>query len=320
MGSQRVGHDWVTFTFSLSSAGRCSMWKLLRFGNWAKGLWLFLRVSSASYFFLLTLVKQHSCWLPIFCQGTPHSTNHLHLVGQVPWPCPNLVLISALVGLPWSQMVKNPCNARDLGFIRGLGRSPGGRYGNPLQYSRLENPHGQRNLVGYSPQGHKEPDTAEQLGTEHSTALIREKKCIHMCAKLCPTLCDPTDCSPPGSSVHRFLQARILEWVAIPFTGGIFLTQGSNSDLLHWRQILYHLSYQGSPDGFSGKKKNPPSNTGVPRDMGLIPGSGRSSGGGNGNPLQYSSLQNAMNRGAWQITVLGVTWSQTWLKRLSMQA
>ena len=35
-------------------------------------------------------------------------------------------------------------------------------------------------------------------------------------AKLCPTLCDPMDCSPPGSSVHEILQARILEWVAIP--------------------------------------------------------------------------------------------------------
>ena len=36
----------------------------------------------------------------------------------------------------------------------------------------------------------------------------------------CPTLCDPMDCSPSGSSVHRILQARILEWVAIPFTRG----------------------------------------------------------------------------------------------------
>ena len=36
----------------------------------------------------------------------------------------------------------------------------------------------------------------------------------------CPTLCDPMDCSPPGPSVHRILQARILEWVAIPFSRG----------------------------------------------------------------------------------------------------
>ena len=40
---------------------------------------------------------------------------------------------------------------------------------------------------------------------------------MHAClvAQLCPTLCDPMDCSPPGSSVHGILQARILEWVAI---------------------------------------------------------------------------------------------------------
>ena len=39
-------------------------------------------------------------------------------------------------------------------------------------------------------------------------------------ARLCPTLCDPMDCSPPGSSVHRILQARILEWVAMPSPRG----------------------------------------------------------------------------------------------------
>ena len=46
---------------------------------------------------------------------------------------------------------ESACNARDLGLIPGLGRSPGGGHGNPLQYSCLENPHRQRSLVGYSP-------------------------------------------------------------------------------------------------------------------------------------------------------------------------
>ena len=54
------------------------------------------------------------------------------------------------------------------------------------------------------------------------------------------------DCSPPGSSVHGILQARILQWVAIPFSSSIFLTQGLNPGFLHWKQILYHLSHQGS--------------------------------------------------------------------------
>ena len=53
------------------------------------------------------------------------------------------------------------------------------------------------------------------------------------------------DYSLPGSSVLGVLQARIVEWVAISFLQGIFLTQGSNLGLLHCKQILYHLSHQG---------------------------------------------------------------------------
>ena len=105
-------------------------------------------------------------------------------------------------------------------------------------------------------------------------------------AQSCPTLCDPMECSPPGFSVHGILQVRVLEWITIPFSRGsswprnwtwvshiadrfftfwatrelrnigvgslsllqgIFLTQESNWGLLHYRQILYQLSYQGSP-------------------------------------------------------------------------
>ena len=49
--------------------------------------------------------------------------------------------------------------------------------------------------------------------------------------------------------------------------------------------------------------KNPPANAGDMRDMDWIPGSGRSPGGGHGNPLQYSCLENPMDRGAWWATV-----------------
>ena len=101
----------------------------------------------------------------------------------------------------------------------------------------------------------------------------------------CPTLRDPMDCSPPGSSIHGIFQARVLEWGAIAFsekesesrsvvsdslrlhglyspwnspgqnTGvgslsllqGIFSTQGSNIGLLHCGQILYQLSHKRSP-------------------------------------------------------------------------
>ena len=50
---------------------------------------------------------------------------------------------------------------QSLGSLPALARSPGGGHGNPLQYSGLENPHGQRSLAGYSPWGHKESDTTE---------------------------------------------------------------------------------------------------------------------------------------------------------------
>ena len=53
--------------------------------------------------------------------------------------------------------------------------------------------------------------------------------------------------------------------------------------------------------------KNPPANAGNKRDVGLIPGSGRSPGEGNGNPLQYSCLENPMDREAWRATVHGAT-------------
>ena len=66
------------------------------------------------------------------------------------------------MGFPSSSGGKESAyNAGDLGSIPGLGRSPGGRQGNPLQDSCLENPHGQRSLVGYSPRGHKESDTTK---------------------------------------------------------------------------------------------------------------------------------------------------------------
>ena len=58
--------------------------------------------------------------------------------------------------------------------------------------------------------------------------------------------------------------------------------------------------------------KNPSANAGDARDSGSIPGSGRSSGEGNGNPLQFSCLENPMDRGAWWATVHGVakSWTQ----------
>ena len=73
--------------------------------------------------------------------------------------------------------------------------------------------------------------------------------CVCLVAQLCPTLCDPMDCSPPCSSVHGILQARILEWVAMPFSRGsswlrdqTWVSYVSCSG----RWVLYHSCQLGS--------------------------------------------------------------------------
>ena len=66
--------------------------------------------------------------------------------------------------------------------------------------------------------------------------------------------------------------------------------------------------------------KNPPANAGDLRNEVSVPGSGRSPGGGHGNLVQYSCLENLMDRGAWQDTVHGVAKSWRQLKQLGMPA
>ena len=138
---------------------------------------------------------------------------------------------------------------------------------------------------------------------------------IHMS---CLTLCDSMNCSPPGSSVHGILQAGILEWVAIPFSRGSSRPRDRAQVSCIGRWILHRLSHQGSlrprccrsfaeaisecwgdvwvairslsprASLVAQTLKNLPASAGDTGDVGLIPGSGRSSGEGNGNPLQYS--------------------------------
>ena len=72
---------------------------------------------------------------------------------------------------------------------------------------------------------------------------LQDKNVLLLCdAQPCLTLCNPMDYTAPG-----ILQAWILEWAAIPFSKGIFPTQGSNPGLPHCTRILYQLSCQGSP-------------------------------------------------------------------------
>ena len=69
-----------------------------------------------------------------------------------------MLILGSLGG---SASKESACNEGDLGLVSGLGRSPGRGHGNVLQYSCLENPHGQRSLVGYCPWGHKESPITE---------------------------------------------------------------------------------------------------------------------------------------------------------------
>ena len=134
-------------------------------------------------------------------------------------------------------------------------------------------------------------------------------------AQSCPTLCDPMDCSLPGSSVHGIFQASVPEWGAIAFSdlyatlvikrfaGG---SDGKESACnLEDPDLIPGLGFPCSSVG-----KVFACNAG---DLGSIPGSGSSPGEGNGNPLQYSCLENPMDRGAQQATAHGVAKSQTLL-------
>ena len=78
----------------------------------------------------------------------------------------------------------------------------------------------------------------------------------------------------------------------------------------------FYMCAGSFPRGPSGGT-HPPANARDPREMGSIPGLGRSPGGGHSNPLQYPCLENPMDRGAWQATVHRVTKSWTWLKTFS---
>ena len=106
---------------------------------------------------------------------------------------------------------------------------------------------------------------------------------------------------------------NFYQYIKIPYTfkGIIVFVIHILSQFAIWLLILL-MVYFGFPDSSVGKEST--CNAG---DSGLIPGLGRSPGEGKDHPLQYSCLENPMDRGAWQATVHGVTQSRTWLKWLS---
>ena len=88
------------------------------------------------------------------------------LGGKFPWRRDRQP-IAVFLGFPGgSDGKESTCNVGDLHLTPGLGRSPGGGHGNPLEYSCLENPNGQRNLASYSPWGHR---VRLDWSTKHTT-------------------------------------------------------------------------------------------------------------------------------------------------------
>ena len=81
--------------------------------------------------------------------------------------------------------------------------------------------------------------------------------CMCSVAQSCPTLCNPMDCSRPGSSVHGILQTRILEWVAISSSRGSSRPryQTHISCLLHWQASSLPLRLPGKPKGLRSEKR-----------------------------------------------------------------
>ena len=77
----------------------------------------------------------------------------------------------------------------------------------------------------------------------YACSAVSNSACVCLCAQSCPTLCDPVDCSPQGSSVHGILQARILEWVAISFSRRSSQAGDRNHISCIGRQILLPLSH-----------------------------------------------------------------------------
>ena len=104
--------------------------------------------------------------------GVPVSS-FFHYMIQFCWFCSCLIVSTRAMGFPGGSVVEKPPadagDARDVGWIPGSGRPPGGGTGNPLQCSCLENPHGQWSLGGYSPWDLTESNTT---GHTHTRAIL----------------------------------------------------------------------------------------------------------------------------------------------------
>ena len=98
-----------------------------------------------------------------------------------------------------------------------------------------------------------------QITTSARSPHVFYWKIVSACwiAQLCPTLCDPMDCSPPGSSVHESLQATVLEWVAMRLSRGSFWSNWHVFCILNWQVGSLSLAPPGKPLENSTRHQNP---------------------------------------------------------------
>ena len=161
------------------------------------------------------------------------------LGGKIHWRKNRLPTPVFLVFPCASAGKESACNAGNLGSIPGWGISPGEGKGYPLQYSGLEN------FMDCIAHGFAK--SLKRLSDFHFHLLSHSWMCT-LSYSVCLSLCEPIGCSPPGYYVHAISQARILEWVAISFSKGFFLTQELNLHLLFGRGTLYHFATCEAPE------------------------------------------------------------------------
>ena len=222
------------------------------------------------------------------------------------------------------QKKKTPLSAGesgDLGSIPGPGRSPGRGNGNPLQYSCLENSmdrgawratvhrsqrvrHRGLRATGIFKVFNHQKDT----GNDHLEEPVPEKFRKAAPAWRCP--------QEAWSRYVLSLIFKNFKSSQFYFTWILkYFNRSRDEGIIELYLFVYCLwSYSFFYDFLGGSVvKNPPANVGDSGDTSSIPGSGKSLGGGNDNPLQYSCLGNPMDRGAWWATVHETTKSQTQL-------
>ena len=217
------------------------------------------------------------------------------------------------MGLPgWLSGKESTCQCRRHGFNPWVGKILWSRKSQSTPVFWPGKSHWQRCLVGYSPWGYKESDMTDQLSVHaqcmHSQTILRFWPFI----------------SKPWAYTFKWPKKRRREVRGIRLVNLATHTDDYKRLRVSTKSVM-SIKRWGSRTSLASRLpglavKDLPANVGDIRDSGSIPELGRFPGGGHGSPLQYSCLENPMDRGAWWAMVHRVTKSCTWLKWLGTHA